>query len=132
MHLGRFSSEGRAARAHDVAALRLHGPGYECATSAEPHLMSPGEIVNRDMPCWLNLRMQAAAHPTFTRQASLPGRSSCSPDPSTSSSCSAINLPAAEYEAAGLAEVAAAPAEAVIEALRLEAAAAAERPTKCA
>lgn len=44
----------------------------------------------------------------------------------------AINLPAAEYEAAGLAEVAVAPAEAVIEALRLEAAAAAERPTKCA
>ena len=46
--------------------------------------------------------------------------------------CSALNLPAAEYEAAGLAEVAAAPAEAVIEALRREAAAATERPTKCA
>jgi hypothetical protein len=44
----------------------------------------------------------------------------------------AINLPAAEYEAAGLAEVAVAPAATVIEALRLEAAAATERPTKCA
>lgn len=43
----------------------------------------------------------------------------------------AVNYPASHYDAAGLAELRGVPADAVLEALRREAAAPALRPTRC-
>lgn len=72
LHLGRFSSEGRAARAHDVAVLTLHGPN----------------------------------------------------------GCRSLNFPADAYAAQGFGELAGVSPEAVVDALRAEAAAPALRPTR--